>query len=355
MLYRIDAKIQKPDFAARQAAERRWDTIAKPIAGLGKLEELICRIAAIQRSEKVELFKRAVIVMCADHGITAQGVTQTDRKVTAVVAANMAAGTASISHMSKVADADVFPVDIGMAADVDVPGIISKKVCYGTKDFSKDSAMSEKEARQAIQTGIAMVRELKDKGYKILCTGEMGIGNTTATSAIASVLLNLPVEETTGRGAGLDEKNFQHKKEIIKEALQFHGLHDLKGENVDPFMVLSKIGGLDIAGLAGVFLGGAIYGIPIIIDGIISAVSALLAVRLREDVREYLLPSHMGKEPASKAVMKELGLSPVIDGNLALGEGTGAVLLLPMLDMALSVYQGSVTFTDMQIEPYKRY
>lgn len=338
------------DRKAFRGASIHWDGIAKPLDGLGKLEELVKKIAGITGTADVDIGEKAIIIMCADNGIIEEGVSQSEHEVTSIVAANMAKGLASICRMAGIAGADVIPVDIGMKDTIVQKNLMDAKVAPGTRNFLKEPAMTEKELMKAIGIGINMVAEWKEKGYQILATGEMGIGNTTTSSALASVLLDIPVESVTGKGAGLSREGIEHKKRVISQAIKKHGL-----KKEQTWRTLMTVGGLDIAGLTGVYIGGAIYHVPVIIDGVISAVAALAAERLIPGCREYMLPSHMGKEPAAAAIMAELGLEPIIDAGLALGEGTGAVLLFPMLDMALEVYRENTTFEDVNIGQYERF
>lgn len=331
-------------------AQKRWDSIAKPLNGLGRLEELIVQIAGIQERAQASIKKRAILVMCADNGIVEEGVTQAGQEVTAIVAANMARGLASVNKMSKAAGIDVIPVDIGMAADVGEAGLLKYKVAYGTKNFSKAPAMTEAEVLQAIKYGIDIVKEKKAEGYEILGTGEMGIGNTTTASAVAGRLLGISAREVTGRGAGLDDKGLKKKKQVIEEAWERYD-----GQMKGVLETISCIGGLDLAGLAGVFLGGAIYRIPVVADGMISCTAALVAAELAPLSRQYMLPSHEGREPVCKKIMEVLSFHPIIYGDLALGEGTGAALLFPMLDMAMAVYQENETFEQIKIDAYQKY
>lgn len=340
--------IREPDKQAAEASRLHWNQIAKPLKGLGKLEEMITRVAAVQGQENVELEKRAVLVLCSDNGVVAEGVTQTDSQVTAIVTENFAKGIASVNQMAAIARADVIPVDIGVARDLAEPGIINRKIAYGTRNLAKEPAMTEEEGIRAILTGIELVGECREQGYRLLATGEMGIGNTTTSSALASVLLGLPPEQVTGRGAGLSKEGIRHKTEVIRQAIALHN-----PDPADVLAVLAALGGYDIAGMAGVFLGGARYRVPVVIDGLISSVAALIAARLCPAAVSFMLPSHMGKEPSTRKIMDELGLEPVIYGDLALGEGTGAVLLLPMLDMALSVYQENSTFANIHVDAYQ--
>lgn len=340
------------DEQAMEEAQSHWDHIAKPIDGLGRFEKMIVQIAGITGNPQVILQKKAVVPMCADNGIIEEGVSQSGAEVTAIVANNMANGISSVCRMAKVARADVLPVDIGILNPEHIAfseHLRNKRVRSGSRNFYKVPAMTKEETLQAIQVGIDMVRECKENGYQILATGEMGIGNTTTSSAMASVLLQMPAEQVTGKGAGLKQDEIRHKCHIIEDAIAFH-----KVATEDTLVVLQTFGGYDIAGLVGLYIGGSLYQIPIVIDGIIASVAALCAYRLRKETKGYMIPSHLSGEPASKAIMKELGLTPVIDGKLALGEGTGAVMLFPLLDMVLQVYQENTTFADIQIADYER-
>ena len=340
--------IKELDIDAMKVSEKRWNNIAKPLNGLGLLEEVVIKIAGITRNPNVNLKKRAVVVMCADNGVVEEGVTQTGQEVTAIVAANMVKGETSVNNMAKCVNVDVIPVDIGIARDMYIDGLIEKKLMYGTKNMTKEPAMTKYTAIEAVECGIKIVKDLKDKGYGIIATGEMGIGNTTTSSAIAAVLLDRNVEEVTGRGAGLSSSGLDKKINSIKKAIEINN-----PEKEDPIDVLSKVGGLDIAGLVGVFIGGAALNIPLVIDGFISAVAALVAVKICPKVKGYIIPSHLSKEPAAIAIMEELNLKPFIDCNMCLGEGTGAVAVMPLLDMAMTVYKNMSTFEEINIDKYK--
>ena len=291
------SQVRPGDREAMEASKRHWNKIAKPLDGLGRMEDLLVKIAGVVRSEKLCLERKAVVVFCADNGVVAEGVTQTGSEVTAVV-----------------------------------------------------TEMTMEQTLEAIHTGIALAGELKDSGYDLLAVGEMGIGNTTTSSAIASVMLEQPPEAVTGRGAGLSGEGLERKIQVIQKAIVLHG-----PDREKPLEVLSALGGLDIAAMTGFLLGGAIYRIPVVLDGMISAVAALLAAALCPGVTDYLLPSHLGKEPACRLVMERLGFEPVIHGQLALGEGTGAVMLYPLLDMAASVYEENSTFADIKIKAYESF
>lgn len=334
--------------AVKEKAQAHWNRIAKPLHSLGLLEDAIIKIAAVLDTEKIPpLKKKAVIVMCADHGVIAEGVSQTGAEVTATVTENMHKGVTSVCRMASIAGVDVIPVDIGVYRPVQGSRILQCNIRRGTANMTKGPAMQYKEALSAIQVGIDLVADCKEKGYTLLGTGEMGIGNTTASSALASVLLNVAPETVTGCGAGLSQAGLLRKQNAIAAAI-----HKNKPDPEDPLDMLHKIGGLDIAGLTGVFLGGAIHRIPVVIDGFISAVAALLSVRLSPYTVDYMLASHMSKEPACKLLLDTLGLSPFIYANLCLGEGTGAVAAMPLLDMAVSVYRDMATFEDIAVDAY---
>lgn len=346
-LYEVICKIEKPDENAMLAAQKRLDSIAKPLGSLGLLEKNLVKIAGATGTSRVSLEKKCVVVMCADNGVVAQGVTQVSSEVTAIVTENFARGTTSVNNMSNIAGARVIPVDIGVERDLTEEGVLNRKIAYGTKNMAKEPAMTREEAIKALEVGIELVGELKAQGYNIIATGEMGIGNTTTSSAIASVLLKQPVELVTGRGAGLCSEGLTRKINAIKTAINKHNPNE--DDAVD---VLSKVGGLDIAGLAGVFLGGAYYKIPVVIDGFISSVSALVAARLCPTAIEYMIASHVSREPAGNMVIDDLKLEPMVTAQMCLGEGTGAVTIFPMLDMIIEVYNKMSTFSEIHIDDY---
>lgn len=330
---------------ARELAKQKWDRVAKPLHSLGKLEDLISQIAWIQNTPDVKLDKRCALIFCADHGVVQENVTQSDSSVTALVAASIEEGNANINLMASAAHGDVFAVDVGMKRDVH--GVIRRKIQYGTENMAIGPAMTRDQVRHALQVGMELVGEMKDKGYQIITTGEMGIGNTTASAAMACGLMGLEPEEITGRGAGLSDAGLERKRSAVRRALNVN-----HPDPLDPLDVLSKVGGLEIAAMTGAFLGGAMYRMPIVIDGVISAVAALAAYRMQPESREFMLPSHMSREPAMIRIMEEMNLQPIIHADLALGEGTGAIALLPLLDMALKVYHGPHTFQDLGMEAY---
>ena len=342
--------INEPDAELYKRILRSWDRIAKPLDGLGRFESLTAQIGAILGTEEIDIAKKAVIIMCADNGIVAEGVSQSGQEVTAAVAAQMGRGDSSVGKMAAMIGADTIPIDIGIHSREPIPGVLDHKIRCGTRNFRKEPAMTGEETARAINTGIEMVAVCKGKGYRILATGEMGIGNTTTSSAVTAALLGCKAEEVTGRGAGLCEEKLWRKVQIVTEAIEKYELY-----GAEPFRVLETVGGLDIAGLVGVCIGGAVYHLPVVLDGVISMAAALLSERLVPGTKKYLIPSHNGKEPAMEMLKEALGLEPVIDGELALGEGTGAVMMLSLLDMALCVYHGRTLFSDIKVKQYERY
>ncbi len=343
-------KIEKIDTAMYGEIKKRWDMVAKPLDSLGVFEDILSRIGAILGDVSLDIRKKAVVVMCADNGIVEEHISQSGQEVTAAVAASMGRGTSSVCQMAAVAGADVIPVDIGIATEEKIPGVLDKKVMRGTRNFLKEPAMTEEETMAAITVGIELVASLKEQGYRMIGTGEMGIGNTTTSAAVAAALLSCEPEEITGKGAGLSDAGLLHKTEVIRQALAKYS-KDVS----EPFAILRTYGGLDIAGLTGVFIGGAVYRIPVVIDGVISAVAALLAERIVSGSREIMIASHKSREPAAARILEELSVWPVIDAGLALGEGTGAVMMLSLLDMARKIYGEQTTFADIHVTPYVRF
>lgn len=342
--------IQAPSETIRKKVLSNWDAVAKPIDGMGKFEKITAQIGAITGTAQIDISRKAVIIMCADNGIVEEGVSQSGQEVTSAVALSMAKMQSSVGRMAKQARVDTIPVDIGINRTEAIPGVLHRKVRCGTRNFAKEPAMTEEETVLAIATGIDMVYSCKETGYTILATGEMGIGNTTTSSAVTAALLGCEVNKVTGRGAGLNDTGLLHKQQVITQAIEKHELHQ-----ADALTVLRTVGGLDIAGLVGVCIGGAVCHVPIVLDGVISMAAALLAERILPGTKAYMIPSHKGKEPAVEVLTKELGIEPVIDGQLALGEGTGAVMMFSLLDMAMSIYSHSTTFSDIQVERYKRF
>ena len=309
-----------------KTARMRWDSIAKPLHSLGKMEDLITQIVGITGEEKVDLGKKALVAMCADNGVVEEGVTQTGQEVTAIVADNFVKETTTACVMCHQCGVDVKPVDVGMVRDTTARTDL--KVMYGTHNMTKGPAMAREEAIKGIEAGIAMAEELKAQGYRLFATGEMGT--------------------MTGRGAGLSSDGLTRKIQAIKKAIDLN-----KPDAKDSIDVLAKVGGLDIAGMAGVYLGGAALQIPVLIDGFISGVAALVAARLCPEAADYMIASHVSKEPAAHLVLDELGKEAVLHADMCLGEGTGAIALCPFLDMGATLYNTLSTFDDIHVDQYE--
>ncbi len=345
------AQIKPAQTEAAAAARARWNSLAKPLYSLGLLEEAVCRIAAAQGSADVKLDKPALVIMCADNGVVAEGVSQVGQEVTATVTENFVRNSTSVAVMSAKAGVDIFPVDIGVNHEfsqaVYDKGLINRKLAWGTKNMVQEPAMSRAETEKAIEVGLNLAVALAEQGYNVLATGEMGIGNTTTSSAILAVLLQEPVEKMTGIGSGLTRAGIKRKQAAISNAIRLHN-----PDPQNPLQVLAAVGGLDIAGLVGVFLGGALCGVPVLIDGVISGAAALLAQRICPEAADYMLASHCSKEPSGQLILQALGQRPIIQADMCLGEGTGAVAVLPVLQLALTVYDEMRTFEETSIEDY---
>ena len=340
-LEQATAQIRLPDANARAAARRRLDTRAKLPGSLGRLEDAIVGLAGMQRTAFPRLNNKLVVVVCADNGVTAEGISPSDPAVTAAQAMNFARGGGTINAFARRLGAPVRVVDVGIATPYAPEGVERRVVRRGTGNMTAGPAMSAEECRQAVETGIDLAKEAAADGVQLLIPGEMGIGNTTSSSAVASVLLQMPPEEIAARGAGAPER-VAHKADVIRRALERN-----RPCLSDPLDVLAKVGGLDIAALCGLYIGAASCGIAALLDGIISCAAALAAVRLAPAVREYLLPSHCSAERAGALLLEALDMKPLITAGLCLGEGTGGVLGAALLDYALAAYEQVVGIDDI--------
>ena len=339
-------KIRPVDAAAMAAAKQHWDGLGKPLGSLGRLEKALIQIAGIQRTGDVHIDRKALVIMCADNGVVEEGVTQCGQEVTATVAENFLDEKSCVAIMCRRAGTKICPVDIGMA--VDTPRVEKRKIAYGTKNMAKEPAMTREQAVAAIEVGIAKAEELPAQGYEMLATGEMGIGNTTTSSAMTAVYLGLDVETVTGRGAGLSSHGLQRKIHAIKQAIAVN-----QPDPEDPLDVLAKVGGLDIAGMCGLFLGGAAQQMPVVMDGFISQVAALTAMRLVPECADYILASHVSEEPGANILLKALEKDAFLTCGMRLGEGSGAVALFPILDFASDIYHKMSTFVQADIVEYQ--
>lgn len=375
LLFDTIKKIKPLDKNRMEEKEKELNSLLKTPKGLGKLEKLAIRLEGIDKNYKPD--KKMVLVMAADNGVEQEKVSKSKRVITQYVVEAMLNGKSSINALGMVYNADIKVVDLGIDKSSDIKnkinfkGIIDKKIMeFGTNNISKEAAMTYEQAVKAIETGIEMVDEFVKDEYNLFATGEMGIGNTTTSSAILKVLTDLPIDEIVGYGSGIDDKTLGHKKNVIKKAIQVNGLLDFfeksknaKGKkkirkeqgnmdfeskiNFENFKteesqksiinVLAKVGGLDIAGMAGTYLGCAKNRVPVVIDGFISAVSALIAYKICPVSREFMIASHLSEEPGMKYIMKELNLEPMLFMNMKLGEGTGAVMMFPVIEGACNI------------------
>lgn len=351
----LKIELQRPDEQVYRQIKSGWDSVSKPIDGLGDFEELICRIGAIQRKAKPELTRRAAVIFCADNGIVGEGVSQSGKEITLSVAKALGSGISSACTLGKYAKVDIIPVDIGIDSDEELPGVRAMKVSNGTRDFLKEPAMTAEEALLAIERGRHLARELGKSGYGIIATGEMGIGNTTTSAAVLSALIGTEGGDLAGRGAGLSDEGLNRKRQVIGEGISKYSFDKISDPGERAFEILRCLGGLDIAGLVGAFIGGAESHIPMVTDGVISSTAALAAQIMVPGVRDYVIPSHRGREKGNMLALEKLSLTPCINGNMALGEGTGALMLFPLLDMAADYYENGAKFADYSIDEYKRF
>ncbi len=348
-LYRLIESIRDTDAKAYEECARRWDLVAHPLHGLGVLEDDIKQIAALTGSADVSLKRKAVVVCCADNGVVAEGISQTDSSVTGIVADNIAEGRSSVCRMAAVAGCDVIPIDLGIKDYKGHRGVKDIRIGNGTENICEDPAMTREQAAETVIAGIEQVRLLSEK-YDIIGVGEMGIGNTTTSAAIISVLLGTDANEVTGRGAGLSNDGLERKRKAVKKAIERSNV-----SKEDGLGVLAELSGFDLCGMCGLFIGGAIYRVPMIVDGICSQAAALAAWNLTEKAAGAMIGSHISSEPVSEMILNKLGIQSAISARMHLGEGTGAVALMPMLDMALAVYSQGYTFDDGGIKAYEHF
>lgn len=332
------------DEDSKTKAKERLDNLAKPLGSLGKLEDIAIQLAGISGEVFNEIKRSCIIVMSSDNGIVEEGVSSCPKYITKTQTINFIKGVTGIGVLARHAEMDIRVVDIGIDGEIRYPGLINKKIRNGTSNMAKGPAMSREEAIKAIEIGIEEIKNLSDIGYKLIGTGEMGIGNTSTSSAMLMAFTGCNVNFAVGKGAGLTEEGLKNKKKVILKALEINN-----PDKNDPIDVLSKVGGFDIAGIVGCFLGAAYYRIPIIIDGFISAVAAFCAYKINPLVREYMIPSHNSMEPGFQYVMEELKLSPIFNLNMRLGEGTGCPLAYNIIKAATTVISDMATFEEAEI------
>jgi nicotinate-nucleotide--dimethylbenzimidazole phosphoribosyltransferase len=334
--------IPTPDKNSAEQARQRQGQLTKPAGSLGRLEELSIQIASIQGNLKPDVTRKAVVVMAGDHGVALEGVSAYPPEVTPQMVLNFVRGGAAINVLARLAGARVSVVDMGVAFDFPAgSGVIDCKIARGTQNMAKGPAMTRLQAEQAITSGIQIAWQEIDRGLDILATGDMGIGNTTPSSAIAAVFTGESVSHVTGRGTGVDDKGLTAKVAIIEQAIRIN-----QPDRSDPMDVLAKVGGFEIGGLAGLMIGAASRRVAVVVDGFISTAAALLAVELTPDVRPYLIAAHRSVEIGQRAMLEKIGIEPLMDLNLRLGEGTGAVLAFNLVEASVRILNEMATFTD---------
>ncbi|BCV21190.1 nicotinate-nucleotide--dimethylbenzimidazole phosphoribosyltransferase [Moorella sp. Hama-1] len=337
--------IKHLDEAAMTRAQAHLDDLTKPPGSLGTLEDIARRLAGIRGEVPRPISRKAHILMAGDHGVVAEGVSAFPQEVTPQMVFNFSRGGAAINVLARHAGAELVLVDIGVASELpDLPGLLKRKVAPGTANLAQGPAMTREQAIAALEVGIEVANDEIDAGNELLGIGEMGIGNTTPSSAILAVFSGQPVEEITGRGTGVDDSRLKLKIKAIKQGLAVN-----KPDPSDPLDVLAKVGGLEIAGMAGVILAGAARRVPVIIDGFISGAAALVATRMAPLAGDFILASHLSEEPGHAAALELMGLEPMLTMRMRLGEGTGAALGMTLVDAAIMIYHEMATFSQAGI------
>jgi nicotinate-nucleotide--dimethylbenzimidazole phosphoribosyltransferase len=327
---------------AMDEAQKRLDYILKPQGSLGKLEDIARQMAGITGKVQNRFHKKIIMVMGGDNGIAAESVASMPQDISMLVADCMLRGIAGVAVLARHAGADIRVVDLGIIKDGPTPGIINRKIRRSTSNFLHEHAMSRDEALQAIEIGIEETLKAIDAGYDLIGTGEIGIANTTTSSAMLHVFTGGSLDEVVGRGAGLTDEGLAHKKEVIRLAVEKH-----RPNASDPIDVLAKVGGFDIAAMAGTYLAAASRKVPVVIDGFISGVAALLALRLCPTAKAYMFTSHGSAEPGALIIARELGMEPMLYMNMRLGEGTGCALAFNILDASMAMMNEHGTFADI--------
>lgn len=339
-LSKLLSRIKAPDPASGARARIHLDQLTKPRGSLGRLEELACRIVEITGLDRPVIRRAVIFTLAADHGVAAEGVSAYPQVVTAQMVENFLRGGAAINVLARCFGADLVVADFGVATPLPSrPGLVVRRIGDGTQNMARGPAMTREEALAAIEAGIALLEAERCQGVDLIGTGEMGIGNTTAASAITAVLTGAPLEAVTGRGTGIDDAAWQRKVAVIRRALEVN-----RPDPRDGLDVLAKVGGFEIGGLAGVILAGAAHRVPVVLDGFITGAAALIAHALKPKVSHYLLASHCSAEPGHRAILARLGLEPYLDLGLRLGEGTGAVLAISLIKAAVAIYTEMATF-----------
>jgi nicotinate-nucleotide--dimethylbenzimidazole phosphoribosyltransferase len=347
---KITARITGLDTGLMEKTQKRLDNLTKPLGSLGRLEGLAKQICGITGKDNPYLGNKIIFTLAADHGVTEEGVSPYPKEVTAQMVYNFLSGGAGINVLAQHVGARVVVVDMGVASDLRPdPRLVIKKVAYASKNMTKGPAMTRNEAIKAVSAGFAVFENEFRRGADIIGTGEMGIGNTTAASAITAVFTGKPIEEITGRGAGLDDKGLKHKIAVIRKALAVN-----KPDPKDSLDVLAKVGGFEIAGLAGIILAASARKVPVVIDGFISGSAALIAYHLEPKVKDYMIAAHNSVEGGHRYILEHIGLKPLLDLNLRLGEGTGAALAISLADAAVKILTQMATFQSANVSEKKK-
>jgi nicotinate-nucleotide--dimethylbenzimidazole phosphoribosyltransferase len=351
----IASAIESPSELWLRRAHAHLDVLTKPLGSLGILEDIAAQMVSIRQEEFAEPLRKSVYVFAADHGITAEGVSAYPREVTRQMVLNFLTRGAAINVLAKLHGVEMNIVDVGVDADFDaVDGLLNYKVRKGTRNMLREAAMSDAELAQAIEIGLTLAADAKSQGKNLLAVGEMGIGNTTAASAITSVLTSKPVALVTGKGTGLDASAQAHKRQIIEAVIEKHFGILRSGSKPDPLEILRCVGGLEIAAITGLVLGAARGGISLVIDGFISTAGAALAFAIQPQVRGYLFAGHQSEEPGHRVLLEYLRLRPILSLHMRLGEGTGAVLAMPIIESAMHLYNEMATFASAGVSEAKQ-
>lgn len=342
-------RIQPVDTGWYEIAQKRLDNLTKPPGSLGRLEEFAKRLVAITENEAPVLNKKVIFTFAGDHGVTEEGVSAYPKEVTAQMVFNFLRGGAGINVLARHAGAEVVVIDIGVDYEFgDLDGLVNRKVLRGTRNFTKGPAMTRQEAIRCIEVGIELAEEYAKKGFNLFGTGEMGIGNTTPSSAIASLLTGRPVDEVTGRGTGVSDEALKRKIDLIKKGISLN-----RPDPTDPLDVLSKVGGAEIGGIAGLILGAVANRIPVVVDGFISTAGALIAYAFKPEVVDYMFAAHNSVEIGHKIMLERMKLRPILDLDLRLGEGTGAALAMLMIEAGLRIFKEMATFGEAGVSGEK--
>ncbi len=329
------------DRISMKEAEKRWDSLTKPPHSLGKLEDVVIQLAGIQKNSMPRIHKRTVICYAADHGVVHEGVSPSKQIVTAEMVKNFVNGGAAISVLSREIGAELIVINAGMANRVNHPRVIQRPVAPGTANMAEKAAMTESQVHASLHLGYSAAVESIKSGTDLIITGEMGVGNTTAASAIYACMTGLDPADVTGTGAGLPPEKLDHKIEVIRKILALHN-----PSPDDPLNVLRTVGGFELAAMVGTMIAGAVHRCPVIVDGFISGAAAVIAMSLHKGVKDYLVFSHSSGEKGFQEVCRTFGIIPLVDLNMHLGEGTGAVMILPLIDNSLACYHHMATFEE---------